>query len=462
MQAGRTRARYYFTFRFSCHCSIQALCAPSRNSMLTGRRPDALHLYDFYSYWRTSVGNFTTIPQYFKENGYETYSIGKIFHPGISSNYTDDYPLSWSHLPYHPSTDKYKDAAVCKDTPTAIPKKNLLCPVKVTDQPEGSLPDIQSVDYAKEILSKRKSNKPFFLAVGFHKPHIPFKYPQKYLDRIPLKKVHPPKHPYMPLNMPTVAWHPWTDVRRRDDIHRLNISFPYGIMPSNWALKVRQNYYAAETYIDDLLGILMGCVNRNDTIVVLTSDHGWSLGENGLWAKYSNFDVALKVPLIFNIPNVKHKSIESPVELIDIFPTLVQLSGIKANIPKCSNTEAAICFDGQSLVPLMTSETNRLNSKLFAISQYPRPSVYPKRNSDKPRLKDIKIMGYSIRTKRYRYTEWISFNSSKFTRNWDINYGVELYDHIRDPNEAYNVGFVSTYQKIVALLSKKLRAQIEN
>ncbi|XP_060800634.1 iduronate 2-sulfatase isoform X3 [Amyelois transitella] len=391
----------------------QALCAPSRNSMLTGRRPDALHLYDFYSYWRTSV-------------------------------------------------DKYKDAAVCKDTPTAIPKKNLLCPVKVTDQPEGSLPDIQSVDYAKEILSKRKSNKPFFLAVGFHKPHIPFKYPQKYLDRIPLKKVHPPKHPYMPLNMPTVAWHPWTDVRRRDDIHRLNISFPYGIMPSNWALKVRQNYYAAETYIDDLLGILMGCVNRNDTIVVLTSDHGWSLGENGLWAKYSNFDVALKVPLIFNIPNVKHKSIESPVELIDIFPTLVQLSGIKANIPKCSNTEAAICFDGQSLVPLMTSETNRLNSKLFAISQYPRPSVYPKRNSDKPRLKDIKIMGYSIRTKRYRYTEWISFNSSKFTRNWDINYGVELYDHIRDPNEAYNVGFVSTYQKIVALLSKKLRAQIEN
>ncbi|CAH2063683.1 unnamed protein product, partial [Iphiclides podalirius] len=103
--------------------------------------------------------------------------------------------------------------------------------------------------------------------------------------------------------MPLVAWHPWCDVRKRDDIRTLNISYPLGTMPPEWTIKIRQSYYAASIYIDYLIGTLMQYVNTSNTIVVLTSDHGWSLGENGLWAKYSNFDVALKVPLIFNFPD---------------------------------------------------------------------------------------------------------------------------------------------------------------
>lgn len=152
--------------------------------MLTGRRPDSLHLYDFNSYWRETVGNFTTIPQYFKEIGYDTYSAGKIFHPGRSSNFTDDYPYSWSTVPYHPPTQEYKDAAVCKDRLTNTLKANLICPVIVRNQPEGSLPDLQTLHHAINILkNKNKSEKPFFLGVGFHKPHIPLKFPREYLSK---------------------------------------------------------------------------------------------------------------------------------------------------------------------------------------------------------------------------------------------------------------------------------------
>lgn len=161
----------------------QALCAPSRNSMLTGRRPDTLHLYDFYNYWRKTVGNFTTLPQLFKEHGYTTYSVGKIFHPGISSNFTDDYPLSWTVKPYHPPSQKYKNAAVCFDNTTKRLQRNLICPVDVNMQPRHSLPDLETLDHAVKILQKSNhQSKPFFLAVGFQKPHIPLKYPKHYLS----------------------------------------------------------------------------------------------------------------------------------------------------------------------------------------------------------------------------------------------------------------------------------------
>ncbi|XP_014364471.2 iduronate 2-sulfatase [Papilio machaon] len=437
----------------------QALCAPSRNSLLTGRRPDALRLYDFYSYWRHEVSNFTTLPQLLKANGYHTYSIGKIFHPGASSNYTDDYPYSWSEFPYHPPSEKYKDAAVCRDRITKQLHSNLVCPVKVNEQPDNTLPDLQSLKFAINILKENKYN-PFFLAIGFHKPHIPLKFPSHYLEKIPKRNVKPPKYPKKPDNMPLVAWHPWRDVRKRDDIRQLNISYPMGIMPPKWTIRIRQSYYAAALYIDNLIGKLMRYVNNSNTIVVLTSDHGWSLGENGLWAKYSNFDVALRVPLIFNIPEISPNIIDTPVEQIDVFPTIADLTGIKG-IPKCKNTrdKSRLCFEGRSLLPIMAG---KIQNGGFAISQYPRPSVKPRKNSDSPRLKEIKIMGYSIRTQRYRYTEWISFNSTTFTRNWNKVYGSELYDNLFDPDESNNVCKEDRYRYIRKKLLKILRDQVEN
>lgn len=195
---------------------------------------------------------------------------------------------------------------------------------------------------------------------------------------------------------------------------------------------------------------------------------GWSLGENGLWAKYSNFDVALKVPLIIKLPRPLRKIIDAPVELIDIFPTLVDLTNtdVQSKIPNCRNVprRTHLCFEGKSLAPLMglkLSKNFEYKEPEYALSQYPRPSVYPQVSSDKPRLKDITIMGYSIRTKRYRYTEWILFNHRKFTRKWSKSFGVELYDHYKDPEESNNLYMNKDYNEKKKYLSKLLRSAVE-
>lgn len=205
------------------------MCAPSRTSLLTSRRPDTLRLYDAHSYWRLNAGNFTTMPQYFKQNGYHTISVGKVFHPGIVSNHKDDFPLSWSEKPFHAASEQNKWAKVCPTASSNDLKMNLVCPVDVSKQPLGTLPDIEATNYTLNLLKKYNfSFKPLFLAVGFHKPHIPLKYPSKYLQLYPLSKISLAPNRSKPKKMPSVAWNPWCDLRKREDVQALNISFPFG------------------------------------------------------------------------------------------------------------------------------------------------------------------------------------------------------------------------------------------
>lgn len=400
----------------------QSICAPSRNSFLTGRRPDTTKLYDFYSYWRESAGNFTTLPQYFKQNGYLTKSIGKVFHPGVSSNFTDDYPLSWTDEPYHPSTAEYMNEPTCIDMATGNMTNDLLCPVVLPLQPEGTLPDIQSTEEAKNFLkSHRNYSSPYFLAVGYYKPHIPFKIPMEYLKLHENTNFRTLDLDYPPYGLPTVAWNSYLDIRSRDDMMALNISYPFGPIPELVKLKIRQHYYAAVTYIDTLIGELLKDVNFENTIIVITSDHGWALGEHAEWSKYSNYDVALNVPLVVYNPLVKLRSenkIETVVELLDLFPTLVDLAGLPP-IPTCKTNRIVeeTCVEGKSLQPLIYGDPcDSLLEEAF--SQYPRPGTYPSihPNSDKPKLYQIEIMGYSLRTKQYRYTAWIGFDPNNFAR----------------------------------------------
>lgn len=402
----------------------QALCAPSRNSMLTSRRPDTLHLYDFYNYWRDSTGNFTTLPQYFKAHGYDTYSIGKIFHPGKSSNFTDDFPYSWSNQTFHPSTETYMNAAVCYDS-KMMPHRNLLCPVNVMTQPEHTLPDIQSIRETKRILSTTKHNeRPFFVAVGLHKPHIPFRFPAKYLRyHNNLNKFDHINFDTLPSELPTVAFNPYNDIRDRDDAKCANISYPFGPIHKRFGWKIRQAYYASVTYIDDLIGQILGAVNFTNTIVVMTSDHGWSLGEHAEWAKYSNYEVALRVPLIIYSPQFHQnhsKHISNIVELLDLFPTVVDLAALPA-IKRCHKSlfyhNVTTCTEGKTLINHFTRIANNPR-KEYAISQYPRPGTFPTKfpDSDRPKLRNIKIMGYTIRTNHCRYTIWIKFNRKTFKR----------------------------------------------
>ena len=167
---------------FNFFLKQQSLCGPSRNSMLTGRRPDTLHLYDTHNYWRKTVGNFTTLPQFFKAASYITHSVGKVFHPGISSNHHDDYPYSWTLYPFHPISEKFKNSKVCPVRNSKKLYRNIVCPVNIQKQPRRTLPDIEILNESVRFL-RTHGDQPYFLAVGFHKPHIPLKFPKKFLSK---------------------------------------------------------------------------------------------------------------------------------------------------------------------------------------------------------------------------------------------------------------------------------------
>ncbi|XP_061862904.1 iduronate 2-sulfatase [Colius striatus] len=463
---------------FSNAYAQQAVCAPSRVSFLTGRRPDSTRLYDFYSYWRVHAGNYSTMPQYFKENGYVTLSVGKVFHPGVSSNYSDDYPYSWSIPPFHPSTEKYENDKTCRGKDGKL-YANLLCPVNVTEMPSGTLPDIQSTEEAIRLLNVMKSKKQkFFLAVGYHKPHIPLRYPQEFLKLYPLENITLAPDPWVPEKLPSVAYNPWTDIRQRDDVEALNVSFPYGPLPDDFQRQIRQSYYAAVSYLDMQVGLLLNALDdiglSNSTIVVFTADHGWSLGEHGEWAKYSNFDVATRVPLMFYVPGVTTSSVgqgdrvfpyldpfnhisglvpqgrsKKVVELVSLFSTLAELAGLQLP-PACPETSfhVALCTEGVSIVRYFNASEEKdecdepyrcFDEEPVAFSQYPRPADTPQWNSDKPKLKDIRIMGYSMRTSDYRYTVWVQFNPNNFSANFEDIHAGELYMVKTDPNQDWNI-----------------------
>ncbi|KAK0158700.1 hypothetical protein PV328_009676 [Microctonus aethiopoides] len=484
------------SFLFNRAYAQQSLCAPSRNSFLTSRRPDTLLLYDFNNYWRDSKDkNFTTLPQYLKEKGgYVTKSIGKIFHPGISSNYSDDSPYSWSEIPFHPFTNKYKNAPVCFDDSSYLnnPASNLVCPVNVSTTPGGILPDMEILEAAKTFLNHQQSNEnPFLLAVGFEKPHIPLKYPSHFKSYHPLDKFIDIKNYSWPKNINNIAYNPWIDLRKRHDIKLLNLNFPWEKISMNYAKKIIQSYYSAVSYIDYLIGILIKQLRilklDTNTIIILTSDHGWSLGEHGLWAKYSNFDVALRVPLIISLPdddkllinnkndneykfikNNKITRINSIVELVDLFPTITEFAEIP--IPICSIVDKSQiinnnnpCSEGISIVPVIAAaianNSTNITWKKAAFSQYPRPSLEPmlKPNSDEPKLNEIKFMGYTVRTKRFRYTAWLKFNQNKKKSNWNKFIAEELYDHNFDPNEIFNQQNNDSYRKIKQKIKKLLK-----
>lgn len=446
----------------------QAVCAPSRTSMLTSRRPDTTRLYDFFSYWRVHAGNYTTLPQHLKAHGYVTMSVGKVFHPGIASNFSDDFPYSWSVPAYHPPSFHYENLEVCPGKDGSL-HRNLLCAVDVSQQPGAVLPDMESTEEAVRLLKSRSgAEQPFFLAVGFHKPHIPFRIPQEYLSLYPLEEMTLAPDPDVPPLLPPVAYNPWMDLRKRDDIHALNTSFPYGPMPKDFQLLIRQHYYAAVSYVDAQVGRLLSTLDQlglsNNTVVVLTSDHGWSLGEHGEWAKYSNFNVATQVPLMFYVPGMtselhtastfpfvdvfshsehrfqNERVVANMVELVDVFPTIASLVGVKTLVscPEVS-FKVELCTEGSSQASTFRRKEKHANRERMAFSQYPRPADSPQVNSDVPLLADIRIMGYSIRTWDYRYTLWVGFDPASFQVNMSDVHAGELYMLADDPGEDANV-----------------------
>ncbi|KAK2150807.1 hypothetical protein LSH36_387g01058 [Paralvinella palmiformis] len=423
-------------------------CGPSRSSFLTSRRPHTTKVWDLHSSWRTSGGNFTSLPQLFKENGYLTAGAGKVFHP--SETDAND-PASWSLPFYEPANLPYwsRVSTVGVSWKAVTKAERLQLPLE----------DEQTTDYAQKLLRvlaprAKSCRQPFFLAAGFHKPHLPFVFPEEFLKLYPLSEVRPPLNPYAPIGMPEVAWDDFIELRRYLDVRKLrNNGLVNETFPSQITRQLRRAYYATVSYVDFLVGRLLDELKSleldDSTIVVFVSDHGFSLGENGEWGKHTNFEQSLHVPMMVHIPGLTDSGIwsRSLVELVDLYPTLAEASGLDAVLP-CPEISAncTLCTEGASLIPLI--ERPSADIKDAAFSQHKRNNLR---------------MGYSIRTDRYRYTEWIqiartwsSYERWDFHNNWDNLLGAELYDHGTDPLETINLAHHRDHGNIRDALSRRL------
>lgn len=453
----------------------QAISGATRASCLTGKRPDYTRVWDLVTRMRDIRPDIVTIPQYFISQGYETSGIGKIYHP--SCVVRNDEP-SWS-IPYldedasyakaygkpafgmyqHPDTKKAADKLIREAIENGIAPREAVAQALKQLKPSVECADVADNAYkdgavavkAKEQLTKLvKGNKPFFFAVGFVKPHLPFVSPKKYWDLYDRKDMPLAKFQEHAKNSPLIAYHPSGELKTYSDIPALCTFSDQRDALNRTGLSAEKQkelihgYYAAVSYTDAQIGILLNTLDSlkilDNTIIVLWGDHGWHLGDHDLWNKHTDFENATRAPLIISAPAIKAGKTESLTEHVDIFPTLCELSGIA--VPEG--------LDGNSLVPLM--KNNHAEVKSFAVSQYPRN--ISKETNRKPGKQNGNIMGYSIRTKRYRYTLWMSegFRTDQSFTEAKV-FASELYDYKKDPLETVNV----IDEKAYAGISKELK-----
>jgi len=439
----------------------QAVCAPSRASLLTGRYPDQLQVWDLQTVIRDKNPGIITLPQYFRINGYLTAATGKIFDPrSLEGSWGGPHDaLSWSfnYVPpgilntYHPELgppayfyageqaknkiSRLHEEARLKgiNEPESIReyvKERFFPAVECTDVPFDAYSDGAIAKHGMLLMdSLAKSGKPFFLAVGFHRPHLPFTAPKKFWDlynRNNFKLAHFQENAK---GSPPIAYHNSGELRGG------YTGIPEeGRLPDDLQLELIHGYYAAASYIDEMIGMLLDKLEQlqisEHTIIVLWGDHGWHLGDHGMWCKHSNFEQATRAPLIMMDPDqlVKGGKHDGPTEFTDIAPTLCEMAGIQ--IPDY--------FEGLSLKPLFDNPDLPVRSS--ALSQYPRNGM--------------DYMGYSIRTDRYRYTKWIERKTGK-------TFDIELYDYLLDPLETkscvHESGYDSILDELDSILTQRIR-----
>jgi len=402
----------------------QAVCNPSRASALTGLRPDTLRVWDLPTHFREYRPDVVTLPQLFKQNGYHARNIGKMFHNYRQDEYQGD-PASWSVPARLHYGSHYDDHPVVDGKPPA--DHATLDKTECRDVSDEAYLDGRVAAEAVEALREMaEMEQPFFFAVGFWKPHLPFNAPKRYWDRYDRSQVDLPENPEAPVGVPPLALQDYrVDSKKTltgDDVREL-----------------RHGYYAATTYLDAQVGKVLDELDRlalrDRTIIVLWSDHGFHLGEHGLWSKTTCFELDARVPLIVATPDHPGgQRAEGLVELVDLYPTLADLCGLAP--PED--------LAGTSLRPIL--EDPAAEVKDVAITQNPRPPYC--------RGKDPKVMGYSIRTGRFRYTEWRRFDDGRAVAR-------ELYDHAEDPRETVNVAERPEHQASVKRLAKRLDEAVE-
>jgi iduronate 2-sulfatase len=412
----------------------QAVCNPSRSSMLTGRRPDTLGLWTNFIHFRELKPDVTTMPLWFKDHGYTTRCVGKIFHNWHTAVKGD--PRSWSapeflHYANHGDDKPQITGELPPNLATLTPLKyGNTTLVECRDVPDEAYYDGRIAAEAIRVLDEVKSG-PFFLAVGFWKPHAPFNVPKKYWDMYDRAKL-PPLDPRRPEGAPDIAFH--------DSREILGAPPNRATLTPEQAAEMRHGYFAAIAYMDAQLGKVLDALEHSGiadrTVVVFAADHGYHIGEHSLWAKTSNFELDARVPLMIRAPGISRTGrTEALVELLDLFPTLVDLCGL----PKPDGLE------GVSLRPVLKDPAASVKSVAF--TQHPRPAYYDRVPSKTP-----DAMGCSVRTPLVRYTEW---------RDWKTGQPIarELYDEKNDPAEMHNAidspQLASVRQDVAALLLKQ-------
>lgn len=410
------------------YCQL-AVCSPSRLSLLTGLRPDTIKVWDLQTHFRETVPDAVTLPQHFRDHGYHTRSIGKIFH---GSGTPSKDPPSWSKKP---QLDHVRDPQLRYSLPQNLQGSGLKrASTEAADVPDNSYADGIACDLAVAALAElRKQQQPFFLAVGFRKPHLPFCAPQTYWDLYDRDAIPLPAFVRHPVGAPELATRSWNELEGYRDI------------PTNGQLTVaksnqlRHGYYACVSYIDAQVGRLLDTLDRlqltDRTIIVLLGDHGFHLGEQGLWTKANNYELSTRVPLIISVPGIQNSGTRCnrAVEFVDIFPTLAEV----CSLPVPTDLE------GVSMQPLL--QNPHLAWKTAVFSQYPRPqtgSRYSGRGD---------IMGYAVRTQHFRYVEWQDNASGRLL-------AAELYDHRTDANETQNLAPKPESAAILQQHAKILRA----
>lgn len=379
------------------------LCSPSRSSLMTGLRPDTTRVFDLRYHFRSGLSNVVTLSQFFMNQGYYVARVGKIYHYGnpgqIGTSGLDD-PQSWQEVFNPAGRDK---TVIETNIVNYTPRRGLgaaMCFLSDKTGKDEEHTDGMVATQAIELLEKHRA-KPFFLAVGFYRPHTPYVAPQKYFEPYPLHKIALPSLPKTnnipePALASTRPW-PWFGVTEQQ------------------ARECKQAYYAGISFLDAQIGRVLDALDRlkltDNTIVVFWSDHGYLLGEHGLWMKQSCFEESARVPLIISAPGKrKGRHCARIVELLDLYPTIVDLAGFR--VPQGLN--------GASLAPLLNNPRAEWNRPAFT------------------QVQRTNFPGHSVRTERWRYTEWDG--GAK---------GAELYDHKSDPHELKNLAHEPRYASVV-------------
>jgi len=403
--------------RFNRAYCNQAVCAPSRFTLMLGSHSTSTGLYGLGSQLRQIVPEAVTLPQFFARHGYRTESLGKVFHIG-HGNLGD--PKSFSVPHFHDKVIEYNDPR-STDGGKLTREEALFTNQKlgkIRSLPRGAAfesPQARDEDYAdgrvaKETIrrlqaAKKRADTPFFIVAGFVRPHLPFSVPKRYWDKYDPQKLPMPKYETAPRGAPAVA------MKRGGEIKAYKPVPVQGEIDDALKRKLIHGYYASVSYVDAQIGKVLKALDdlklSDETIVVLWGDHGFHLGDLGIWTKHTNYEQANRIPICIAAPGVTRpgSTTEQLTETVDLYPTLAELAGL----PQPQGPQA---INGKSLVPVLKDSQRRVRDHAF--------HAYPRRK-----------LGRAIRTARYRLVEWKSTGSN-------VAPEYELYDYELDPHETMN------------------------